>query len=55
MDRDEVVADAMAVLLRLRQCNKGSTHWDGCEKDHVLCAAYRSIAALVERAESDKK
>ena len=27
-------------------CDRGSTHWDGCEAEHPRCAVYRAAEAL---------
>lgn len=39
------------ILDRLRRRNAGTTHWEGCDAVHDLCAAVREIERL--RAERD--
>jgi hypothetical protein len=37
------------ILKRLISRDSGTTHWEGCEEDHILCAAAQEIISLRSR------
>lgn len=44
----DAIADAEAVLRRIGSMLDGTTHWAGCEADHILCAATVVVRKLIE-------
>lgn len=45
-DADRVGAERRDVLERLRERGSGRTHWEGCEAEHLDCAAMKEIEQL---------
>jgi hypothetical protein len=43
------VKDVKDILKRLISRDFGTTHWEGCEEDHILCASAQEIRSLRSR------
>jgi hypothetical protein len=40
------------VLTRIERATRGAEHWEGCESEHLLCAAHREIKTLRQRLDA---
>ena len=38
------------VIIELSERNRGNTHWEGCERDHVDCAAILALTQFKDLA-----